>query len=231
MSYFWWGWRGNLTLINLRSERVNVFTNWREIQPHNIDLHGLNAVIRKKTMRTWTAVALALRRCAHRTQVGEKFAYKNSEMCTNEKKQRNKIMHHQKIQQNKLLVANYVRFPFTYSHMFRDRLCHVLFETCWDQVPFLLFVILYMSPHDTCLALPCTVDILGFNHQTVLHETKLLSLFLQCVWQRHIRWFGGRTRGAEQIIVRSHKPFRPGKLSQAKTKLCQFELWCLYGNS
>ena len=67
-----------------------------------------------------------LRRCIHRTQV-EKFAYKNSEMCTNKKKYRNECRIskaplvypkvHQTIQRNKKF--------FAYSRMFRDRLHHV----------------------------------------------------------------------------------------------------------
>ena len=36
---------------------------------------------------------------------------------------------HLPVSVNKTFIANDVRFPFTYSRMFRDRLCHVLFET------------------------------------------------------------------------------------------------------
>ena len=37
-----------------------------------------------------------------------------------------------------MFFANDARFPFTYSHIFCDRLRHVLFETCWDRVCFFL---------------------------------------------------------------------------------------------
>ena len=41
----------------------------------------------------------------------------------------------QTIQGNKMLFANNARFPLIHSRIFRDRLPHVLFETCGDRVP------------------------------------------------------------------------------------------------
>ena len=60
-------------------------------------------------------------------------------MCTNEKKSRNEWCISKApfmIQRNKMFFVNDACFPFTYSHMFRDYLHHVFFETCWDRVPF-----------------------------------------------------------------------------------------------
>ena len=55
-------------------------------------------------------------------------------------------------QRSKMFCANDARFPFTYSCMFRDRLRHVLFETCWDRVPFFLRT-LYASLPRLCVQL------------------------------------------------------------------------------
>ena len=45
------------------------------------------------------------------------------------------------IQRNKMFFAKDTRFPSTYSRMFRDRLRHVLFQTCWDRVPLFAYAV------------------------------------------------------------------------------------------
>ena len=67
--------------------RLTISPQWNELladRGHERKQQNNNMWL--KSRETATAVALALRRCVYRTQVDEKFAYKNSEMRTNEKK-------------------------------------------------------------------------------------------------------------------------------------------------
>ena len=72
-----------------------------------------------KQQKPDTAVALLLRRCVHRTQVDEKFAYKKFGNVYQQNREtdgafQKHFYHHQTIQQNtKMLFANDASFPFT----------------------------------------------------------------------------------------------------------------------
>ena len=57
---------------------------------------------------------------------GREICVQDSEMCTKRNRETYTAFHRKRH-----------TLPFTYSRMFRDRLRHILFETCWDRVSFL----------------------------------------------------------------------------------------------
>ena len=60
-----------------------------------------------------------------RTQVDEKFAYRNAAVPAKRNRESNALSNDSA--KCKMFSVNDARFPVTYSRMFRDRLRHVLF--------------------------------------------------------------------------------------------------------
>ena len=61
---------------------------------------------------------------------GREICVQDSEMCTKRNRETYTAFHRKRH-----------TLPFTYSRMFRDRLRHILFETCWDRVPFFEYAV------------------------------------------------------------------------------------------